>query len=164
MGFSVREKFVVYEFTGPVLTVSGSARLTIAPSVAVICEIPAATPVARPVFAPMVAIVALDEAHVTVVVMSFVEPSLYVPVAINCCVCAGLIDGFNGETAIDCSVTAFAVRVLPGLTTVPCVAVICVVPGLTPVAKPKAASTVATVGFEDAQATLVVMFLLLPSL
>src|SRR5260370_6466913 len=46
-----------------------------------------------------------------------------------------------------------------GLTTLPCVAVISVVPTATPVANPPAATIVANNGFEEAHVTLLVIFL-----
>jgi hypothetical protein len=55
------------------------------PDAAVIEDVPAATPVARPEV-EMVAVAVVPEAQVTVAVMSEVEPSLNVPVAVNCCV------------------------------------------------------------------------------
>ena len=58
------------------MTVSVSTGLTTLPSVAVICDEPAATPVANPLFTPIAATATLEEAHVTLAVMSFVLPSL----------------------------------------------------------------------------------------
>jgi hypothetical protein len=74
------------------------------------------------------------------------------------------MDGFAGETEIDCSVIAFTVRVPAGLTTLPRVAEICVEPAATPAAKPVFAPIVAEEGLEDAHVTIVVMFFVVPSL
>jgi len=147
--------------TTAAVTVNESFGLTTLPSVAVICVVPAATPVANPVLAPMVANPVFDEAHVTVVVMFFVELSLYVPIAANCCVAPALIDGPAGVTAIDCSVTAAAVTVNAsfGLVTLPSVALICVVPTATAVANPVLAPIVANPVFDETHVTVVVMSL-----
>src|SRR5256885_12572923 len=70
--------------------------------VAVICVVPAATPVASPPDAVMVAVAVVPEAHVTVDVISAVELSLYVPVAVNCCVAPTFkFAGVAGVTAIE---------------------------------------------------------------
>jgi hypothetical protein len=116
--------------------------------------------VASPVAAPIVANTVFDDFQVTLVVMFFVELSLYVPVAVNCCVFPATIEGDGGVTATDLSVTPAAVTVSAsfGLTTLPCVAVICVVPAATPVASPVAAPIVAKPVFDDFQVTLAVMF------
>ena len=58
------------------VTVRESLGLTTMPRVAVISEVPAVTPVARPVLAPMVATAVLEEAQVTEVDMFLVLPSL----------------------------------------------------------------------------------------
>src|ERR1700687_2960935 len=68
--------------------------------------------------------------------------------------------GEAGVTAIDFRVTVAAVTVsgLFGLTTLPCVAEISVVPAATPVANPVAEPIVANAVFEDLHVTLVVRF------
>ena len=83
------------------VTVSGLFGLVTLPCVAVICVVPAATPVANPVAVPIVANAVFDDFHVTLVVMFFVELSLYVPVAVNCCVAPAAMEGEAGVTAID---------------------------------------------------------------
>jgi hypothetical protein len=93
------------------VTVSGSFGLTTLPCVAVICVVPAATAVANPVAVPIVAKAVFDDFQVTLVVMFFVELSLYVPVAVNCWVFPATIEGEAGVTAIDCNVTPVAVTV-----------------------------------------------------
>jgi hypothetical protein len=87
------------------LTVSVSDGLVMPPSEAVICDVPVATPVARPVLAPMVATDGLADAQATLTVMFCVELSLYVPVAVNCCVDPTKIEGFAGVSLIETSVT-----------------------------------------------------------
>jgi hypothetical protein len=61
--------------------------------------------------------------------------SLYVPVAVNCCVRPLAIDGFAGVTAMDCSVGAVTVSSVEP-TTDPEVALMVLVPAATPVARP----------------------------
>ena len=141
-------------------TVNVSFGLTTFPSVAVISVVPTATPVASPVVATIVANGGFDEAQVTLLVMFFVELSLYVPVAVNCTVLPMPTVGEAGVTAIDCNVAVEAVTVKGslGLTMLPCVAVICVVPAATPVANPVVAPIVAKAAFDDFHVTLVVMF------
>ena len=57
----------------------------------------------------IVAVVVVPEVHATLVVMFAVVASLYVPVAVNCCVSPLAIDGLAGVTAIDTSVAAVTV-------------------------------------------------------
>ena len=72
----------------------------IAPEVAWIVADPFATPVAMPVLL-MVAIVVAEEDQVTELVIFCVLLSLYVPIAVNCCVAPAMIEPFAGVTAID---------------------------------------------------------------
>ena len=58
----------------------------------------------------IVATAGVADAHVTWLVRFCVLLSLYVPVAVNCCVVPFAIDGFAGVTAIDCSVAAVTVN------------------------------------------------------
>jgi hypothetical protein len=69
-------------------------------SVAVIVDFPAATAVARPE-ADTVATVVLENDHAEVEVTSFVEPSEYVPVAVNCWVALIAILAVTGDTPMD---------------------------------------------------------------
>jgi hypothetical protein len=71
----------------------------IAPEVAVINDEPGVFAVAKPE-ALMVATLAVPELHVTEVVRSAVEPSLYVPLAANCCVRPAATEGEAGVTLI----------------------------------------------------------------
>ena len=75
----------------------------------------------------IVATVVVADAQVTDAVRFCVLLSLYVPVAVNCCVAPLLIDGFAGVTAIDCSVAAVTVSTVEPLTA-PSVALIVLVP------------------------------------
>ena len=71
--------------------------------------LPVPAPLAKPVLL-MVATEVFEEPQVTEFVRFCVLPSLYVPVAANCCVPPLAIDGFVGVTAIDDN-TAAAVMV-----------------------------------------------------
>jgi hypothetical protein len=129
--------------------------------VAVIVEVPAAEPVARPA-AVIVAVAAFDELHVAVVVRFWVVPSLNVPVAVNCCVAPLVIEGFAGVTAIDCNVAAVTVSpVEPAMDED--VAVIVDDPTPAPVAKP-AAVIVAVAVFDEVHVAVLVRFWVVPSL
>jgi hypothetical protein len=129
--------------------------------VAVIVELPTPAPVARPA-ALIVAVAAVADDHVTVLVRFCVVPSLNVPVAVNCCVAPLVIDGFAGVTAIDCSVAAVTVRVVEPLIP-PDVALIVEVPTPAPVARP-AALIVAVVVVPELHVTVLVRFCVVPSL
>jgi len=87
--------------TAPV-TVSVAGGETMAPTVAVIWLVPVLTLVARPAVL-MVATAAVRDFHITAVVMSAVEASLKVPVAVNCCVRPRAMEGLGGVTAIEVS-------------------------------------------------------------
>ena len=71
--------------------------------------LPAATPVATPA-ALIVAVAVVVEVQVTVPVRFCVLLSLYVPVAVYCCVAPLAIDVFPGVTAIDTSAALPTVR------------------------------------------------------
>ena len=76
---------------------------------------PCATPLANPPLA-MVATAEFDELHVTVFVRFWVLLSVYVPVAVNCCVFPIGTDAFAGLTAIETSAAAATVSVAEPLT------------------------------------------------
>jgi hypothetical protein len=80
---------------------------TTAPLVALIVEVPTFTAVAKPV-ALIVALAGVPDAHTTLFVTSWVELSLNVPVAVNCCVFPAATDGFTGATAIEVRVAEVA--------------------------------------------------------
>ena len=96
------------------------------PSVAVIVDVPAATPVARPA-AVMVATEVVAEAQVTWLVRSSVELSENVPVAVNCSVSPLGMLGLAGVTAIDCRTAGVTVSTVEPVMP-PSVAVIVDVP------------------------------------
>ena len=104
------------------------------------------------------AVAAVAEAHVTMAVRFCVVPSLYVPVATNCCLVPFAIDGVAGVTAIDTSVAAVTVSVVMPLTA-PLVAEMTVVPAATAMAnpfEPAASEIVAVVAVADAHVADVV--------
>jgi hypothetical protein len=129
--------------------------------VAVMVEVPTPAPLASP-DALIVAVVVVPDDQVTVEVRFCVEPSLNVPVAVNCCVAPLVIDGFTGVTAIDCNVAAVTERTVEPLIA-PDVALIVDVPTPAPVARP-AVVIVAVVVVPDDHVTLDVRFCVLPSL
>jgi hypothetical protein len=73
------------------------------PEVAVIVAVPGPLAVAKPL-AAIVATFRFDELHVAVVVRFWMLPSLYVPVAVNCCVLPFVIEGVAGVTVMVCNV------------------------------------------------------------
>jgi hypothetical protein len=65
------------------ITINAMLLLLIPSKVAVMLVVPAATPVAKPVEL-IVAVAGVALAHVTWELTSAVEPSEYVPIAVNC--------------------------------------------------------------------------------
>src|SRR5579863_687219 len=125
--------------------------------------LPCPTPVARPEFAPMVAICTALELQVACCVRSMVPPEVLVPMAMNWLVCVG--EATDCEPGITSSftmsllpetlpppvtVTAAVAEIPPGI-----LAVMVAVPAETPVARP-VALTVATAGAFEVQETVVV--------
>jgi hypothetical protein len=138
------------------MTVSVTAGDVLPLFEAVICVVPAATPVARPVF-EIVAVPGVADVQVTVELMSAIELSLNVPVAVNCCVAPTLRDaGVTGVTAIEVRDIAVTVSVTAGEVTPLIDAVICVVPAATPVARP-VPEIVAVAGVPDVHVTVELM-------
>ena len=88
------------------VTVSGAGWLIIPPSVAVICVVPGATPVAIPRTESMVAKRLFEEIHVACVVIFFELPSLYFPVATNCSFVPVAMVELTGVTVIERRVAA----------------------------------------------------------
>ena len=109
----------------------------------------------------IVATAVFVELHVTKLVRFCVLESLYVPVAVNCCVAPLEMDGFAGVTAIDINVGAVTVRLVEPLIE-PEIAWIVALPVLTPVARPPPV-IVATVEFSEVQVTELVRFCVLLS-
>jgi len=128
------------------------------PDAAVIVVCPVATEVASPLEPEallMVAMAVSDELQVTEAVRFCVVLSVYVPVAINCCVVPRAMFGFVGVTAMDTSVAEVTVKeVVPEM--LPDAAVIVVCPVATEVAsplEPEALLMVAMAVFEESQVT-----------
>jgi hypothetical protein len=140
----------------------------IEPEVAVIVAVPCPTLVASPGVTPVVLIVAVvgvSELHCTVLVRFCVLPSVYVPVATNCCVVPSAIDGVPGVTTIDTSAAAVTVTVVDPMIE-PDVAVMLAVPSPTLVASPVVAPVVlivAVMGVSEVHCTVAVMSCVLPS-
>ena len=89
--------------------------------VAVMSTVPTATPVTRPRWPAAfetVAVAGVAEAQVTAVVMTWVEPSVNVPVAIRFRVAPLATDGVAGVMATETSVAAVTVRATGALVTV----------------------------------------------
>ena len=116
------------------------------PDVAVIVVVPWVADAARPVFDTL-ATDDIEDVHVAELVKSWVLPSLYVPVAVNCWVRPAARVGLAGVTAIEVKVGGVTVRPVDPLT-VPDVAVIVLVPCALLVAKP-VLDIVATPAAED---------------
>ena len=76
---------------------------------------PCAKPVASPLLA-MVAAVVFDELQVTVPVRFWVLLSVYVPVAVNCCVFPAGMEACAGVTAIETNAAAATVSVVEPVT------------------------------------------------
>jgi hypothetical protein len=62
--------------------------------------LPGATPLAKPVLL-IIATAGFEELQIALSVKLWVLPSLYIPVAVNCCVLPFAIDGSAEATAID---------------------------------------------------------------
>src|SRR5579863_3302359 len=88
------------------VTVNGTGWLTIPASVAVICVVPGATALAIPRAGSMVAKRLFEEIQVACVVIFFELPSLYFPVATNCCLVPLAMVVLPGVTVIERSVAA----------------------------------------------------------
>ena len=136
--------------------------------VAEIMVVPELAPVTSPSdpgVLPIVATVADEEAHVTDVVTSAVDPSVYSPVAVNCCEPPIGIDGLCGLTSMAAKIAFVTVR-LPDPVTVPDLARMTVLPLLVLVAiplLPDVLLTVATLGTDELQWAELVMSCVEPS-
>ncbi len=135
----------------------------ILPDVAVIVTMPYATGVASP-FEPAALLMAatdvVDEPHVTDVVRFCVEPSEYVPMAVNCSLVPSAMLGLAGVIARETSVAGVTVSLVDA-DTAPDVAVIVVVPAATGAASPFEPAVLLIFATEDAdedQATDAVRF------
>jgi hypothetical protein len=135
------------------------AEAAIEPEVAVMVALPTPAPVANPLSA-MVAIAVEEEFQLTEAVRSCVLLSLYVPVAVNCCVVPFAIEAVAGVTDKEVKTGGVTVNVAE-LLMLPEVAVILAVPLATPVARPPLL-TVATETEEELQFAVLVRFCVVP--
>jgi len=129
------------------------AEPDLAPIVAVMVELPAATPVTNP-DESTVANEVLAELHVAWLVTSLEVPSLYTPMADSCLLCPDAIVNANGETVIDTSEGAFTTT-FPVPSTPPKYADTVTEPALIAVRRPWPFTT-ATVASEEYHVTWVV--------
>jgi len=132
----------------------------IAPETAWIVVFPTPAPVAKPLLL-IVATPVLVELHTTDPVILAVLPSLYIPVAVYCCVAPFAIDAFAGATTMETSVAITVKFVVPLIE--PDVAQIVVVPTPTPDANPPLVIVAAAV-FVELHVTILVRFCVLLSL
>ena len=134
-------------------------------SVAEIVVLPILSAVARPLTV-IEAMLEDEDFQATTPVMSCLDESEKVPIAVNCCASPIGISGFDVVTSMEVTVAEVTVRVVDPVID-PEVAVMEVVPAVSAFAKHCVGLElliVATAVFEDAQVTLPVMFCLLPSL
>src|SRR5688572_2366329 len=161
-------------FAGVTWTETSTAAVTVsvvelatllAGSVAVIVVVPRPALLARPWLPAALLIVATPvfaELQVTLVVRSAFEPSLKVPVAVNCWVLPSGSEGLTGVTASEVSTAAVTVNeVDPAMLVAGSVAVIVVTPDPVVVARPcvpAALLMVATTALEELHVTTLVRF------
>ena len=131
------------------------------PDAAVMVVVPPAMLVARPDVL-IVAIAMFDDVQTALLVTSLTLLSLNVPVALNCCVPPTRIDALAGVTAMEASVAGPTTKIVEPVIR-PDVALIVVVPWLTPVARP-AGLIVATPSVVELHVTGSGRVCLLPSL
>lgn len=110
--------------------------------------VPALTAVARPAL-EMVATETVSEAQVTWLVMSCVELSVKVAVAVNCSVVPAAMEGLAGVTAMDCRAAGVTVTLVDPVM-LPLAALMVEVPVPTAVTRPPV-ETVATVASDEVQ-------------
>ena len=109
--------FAMVLFAGWILIATTLAAFTltdavpeIEPEVAVIVEVPRPPPVIKPVLS-IVATPATEELQRALAVRFLLEPSEYLPVAVNCCRVPNGMEGSEGVTAIDTNFTTGDVTV-----------------------------------------------------
>lgn len=143
-------------------TVAADVPLT-EPDAAVIVVVPKFRAVAKPL-AVIDATPVFEELHVDVPVMSCVDPSENVPIAVNCCSVPREIEGFTGVTAIEVTLALVTVSVAPEEMPDE-VAVMAELPAAIARASPGTplALMLATAAFADAHCAEVVTFCVLPS-
>ena len=140
------------------------AEAVIEPDVAEMVVVPGASAVTNPPGA-IVATAVEDELQLTAPVRSCVLPSVYVPVAVNCCVVPKGIVGFFGLIAIEANVAGFTTNVAVALTE-PELTPMIVVPSPSVVANPAVPGVtliVATAGTLELHCPLCVRSCVVPS-
>ena len=134
----------------------------ILPKVARMVEVPIPTPVASPP-ALISAVPVVPVVHVTLVVRFCVVPFVYLPVAVNCLVRPFAMDGAFGVTPMNTSAIGVTVKmVVPEI--VPETAMIVDVPIPIVDTVGRFGLNIATDAFDEENATVDVMFLVVPSL
>jgi hypothetical protein len=124
--------------TSAAVAIVNVVALEMEPEVAVIFAVPVPELVASPAVPLallMTATFAFEELQVTVEVTSCVLPSVYVPVAVNCCVVPRGIDGVEGLIAIETRAAGRTLNVAEALMD-PAEMLIVVDPALSVVATP----------------------------
>jgi hypothetical protein len=147
-------------------TTTGGVTVTLAvpvkdPAVALIVAVPTVLPRAAPAELTL-AIADADELHAAVLVRFCVLPSLYVPMAVNCCVSPASIEALAGVTLTEARTGEVTVSIAAPCT-VPETAVIVVPPTIKPLARPPAL-IVATEGADELHVVDEVKTCVLPSL
>ncbi len=135
-------------------TVSPVLPLTV-PDVAVIVVVPLSVSAVTAPAAVIVAVVVFDELQVAVEVRFCIDPSLYMPVAVNCVRVPSGTEAFAGVTAIESSTAAVTVSVAVPTTPLT-VAVIVVDPCFNAVANPPGEVIVANAVFDEAHVAVAV--------
>lgn len=126
-----------------------------------IVVVPAPTVETRPVLS-MVATGVAEEVHVTPAVRSWLDPSLYSAVAVNCCAMPRGSVKSSGETEIE-TIEGAVTATITDAETVSKVAVIVEVPTAIPLTEP-VALTVAVGREDELQVTIELRSAVLPSL
>ena len=114
-----------------------------------------------PVVMLILATAGFEDDQLTICVMSWIEPSLNVPVAANCCVSPRGTMGIAGVTVMVTSVAGVTLRLAEPVTE-PDAAVICVVPAATVITNPEALMEAIAV-LAEPQLTWLVKSCVLPS-
>ena len=153
-------------FDKSTVNVGGEVRAAVdcPPNDALIVYVPMPFPVVNPLFELMKAPNGEND-HLVTLVTSWVDISLNVAVAVNCCPFKNPIVAVAGVTASEETVAEVTVNCAP-FDTLPKDALITAVPGVTAVARPcvgESLLTVATVGMKQAHCAVVVKSLVVPS-
>ena len=144
-------------------TESGAAAEMMAPTWIVMFAEPIVFPSASPVAGSIVATLEASEAQAPDVVRFCVEPSEYVPVAVNCCVIPFAMVAAPGVMAILTNEEFVTLKMAGGETTAPIWAVMFAEPAATPNADPEEELIVATPSVSEAHDAELVTFCVEPS-